>query len=286
MKTRSPQLAAAQAAGSTTLARCWRFTRTDGHVTTVTTCAKDLLVNGELYVSRLGVTPSALEQQVGAAVPNSEINGTLNTDFATEADILGGVWDGAEVFIFEVNYRDLSQGWMILQTGTLGDVSVGRSSFKAEVRGLAQSLQQVVGEVYTQTCTANLGDSRCKVNVEDLRVMSGAVFSVSSRQAFSTNLSGFALDYFGAGVITWVTGANAGFSMEVNSYTSPAFALNLPMPFNVAVGDTFTVIPGCRKRVIEDCKTKFANILNFRGYPYVPGADSVLGLGGTEGSNL
>ncbi|AMM23160.1 DUF2163 domain-containing protein [Variovorax sp. PAMC 28711] len=285
MKTRSIALAAAQAAGSTTLARCWRFTRTDGEIVTVTTCAKDLLVNGELYVSRLGVTPTALEQQVGAAVPNSEIDGTLNTDFATEADILGGLWDGAQVFIFEVNYRDLSQGWMILQTGTLGDVSVGRSSFKAEVRGLAQALQQVVGEVYTQTCTANLGDARCKVNVEAMRV-AGTVAVVTSRQAFTTTTTGYAADYFGAGVITWVTGANAGFSMEVNSYTSPAFALNLPMPFNVAAGDTYTVIPGCRKRVIEDCKTKFANILNFRGFPYVPGPDKVLGLGGTEGSNL
>lgn len=285
MKTRSPALAAAQAAGSTTLARCWRFTRTDGLVIRVTTSARDLLINGELYRSKDGVTPTALEQQAGAAVPNSEINGTLGADLATEADILGGLWDGAQVLIFEVNARDLSQGWMILQTGTIGDVKVGRTAFNAEVRGLAQALQQSVGQVFTRGCTASLGDARCKVNVEALR-LSGSIVSVISRQEFVTTTTGFAADYFGAGVLTWVTGANAGFSMEIAAYNTPNFALNLPMPYNVAAGDTYTVIPGCRKRHIEDCKTKFNNIVNFRGFPYFPGDDKMLGLGGTEGTNL
>lgn len=285
MKAITPALKAEYANGSKTLARCWRFERKDGEVFTVTTCAHNLLINGELYLSRDGVNPTAIENQADASVPNSEINGTLNTDFATEEDIVGGLWDGASVLIFEVNYRELSQGILILQSGTLGDVSVGRQAFKAEVRGLAQFLQQTVGEVYTKTCTANLGDERCKVDVEALRI-SGTVASVVSRQEFTTDTVGYPADYFGAGVIIWTTGENAGFSMEINAYNSPAFALNLPMPFNVAAGDAYTVIPGCRKRLIEDCKTKFANILNFRGFPYVPGPDSVLGLGGTEGSNL
>lgn len=285
MKNISPELKAEYQKGSKTIARCWRFERKDGAVFTVTTCAQNLLINNELYLSRDGVNPTAIEQQADASVPNSEVNGTLNTDFATEEDILGGLWDGASVLIFEVNYRNLSQGRLVLQSGTLGDVSVGRQSFKAEVRGTAQYLQQTVGEVYTQTCTANLGDERCKVDIEALRV-SGTVTGVSSRMEFESDVSGFASDYFGAGVITWEDGDNAGFSMEIDSYSSPDFGLNLPMPFNIKTGDTFTVIPGCRKRVIEDCKTKFSNILNFRGFPYVPGPDSVLGLGGTEGSNL
>jgi len=44
----------------------------------------------------------------------------------------------------------------------------------------------------------------------------------------------------------------------------------LRMPFNVENGDTGTIIPGCRKTVM-DCGNKFGNILNFQGQPYVPG---------------
>jgi len=58
------------------------------------------------------------------------------------------------------------------------------------------------------------------------------------------------------------------------------------MPFNVAVGDTYSVVPGCRKRFEEDCVAIWANWVNYRGFPHVPGGDKMLGLGGTEGTNL
>lgn len=296
-KTISVALKAHYALGSTTIARCWRFERQDGQVVTVTTCARDLLISGEIYRSKDGVNPTALEQQSDAAVPNSEINGTLSTEFATEAEILKGLWDSAFVTIFEVNYRDLSMGQVILQTGTLGDVKVGRQAFNAEVRGIAQALQQTVGDLYQATCRAQLGDEFCKYPIETLRVAGSitSVDSVSGRRKFTDSSRAEVSDWFGAGVITWDTGANAGASMEINAFASGVFELCLPMAANVAVGDTYTVIPGCRKRHernrknplgVSDCKDKYSNVVNFRGEPMVPGADIVLGLGGTEGSNL
>jgi len=91
VKARSGPLAAHQALGSTTIARCWRFERKDGTIITVNNSARDLLILGELYLSKDGVTPTALEQQATASVPNSEITGTLSTD-VTEAQILAGLW--------------------------------------------------------------------------------------------------------------------------------------------------------------------------------------------------
>lgn len=37
-------------------------------------------------------------------------------------------------------------------------------------------------------------------------------------------------------------------------------------------GDAFSVIAGCDKS-FPTCKAKFANHLNFRGFPHLPGAD-------------
>jgi len=41
-------------------------------------------------------------------------------------------------------------------------------------------------------------------------------------------------------------------------------------------GDTFTLTAGCDKR-FETCRAKFANALNFRGFPHMPGNDFVVG---------
>ena len=41
------------------------------------------------------------------------------------------------------------------------------------------------------------------------------------------------------------------------------------LPYAMAVGDAYILIPGCRKR-IEDCRDKWANVPNFGGFPDVP----------------
>jgi uncharacterized phage protein (TIGR02218 family) len=294
MKTISIALRTHYAQGSTTIARCWRFVRRDGLVVRVTTCSIDLLINGEVYKSRDGVVPTAIEGSPDASVHNSEINGTLASTLATEADILAGLWDGATVTIFEVNYRDLTMGTLLLQQGTIGNVKAGRSKFNAEVRGLSQALQQTIGRVFQERCDANLGDARCKVNLVPLTV-SGALTAIADRRNISDVSRTEAADYFGAGVITFTSGLNMNVSMEVAAFTAPNFSLVLPLPFNPVIGDAYTVIPGCRKRHerdltklsgVSDCKDKFNNLLNFRGFPYFPGDDKMLGLGGTEGTNL
>ncbi|PLC06409.1 hypothetical protein CY658_05085 [Variovorax sp. RO1] len=284
-KTVSIPLKAEYAKGTTTIARCWRFERRDGHVVTVTTCARDLLINGEVYRSKEGVNPTAIAQEASAAVSNSEVTGTMAAESVSEAELFAGLWDSAFVTVFEVNYRDLSMGTMQLQGGNIGDVKAGRSAFTAEVRGLTQRLQKVVGEQWTKNCPANFGDARCKFDVESLRV-TGTLTSAIDLRTFVDSTRPEADDYFGAGLLKFLTGANAGVELEVYSYApGGTFVLHLPMPYTVAAGDQYSVVPGCRKRFEEDCVTKYANWVNFRGAPHVPGNNKILGLGGLEGSN-
>jgi uncharacterized phage protein (TIGR02218 family) len=164
-------------------------------------------------------------------------------------------------------------------------LKVGRQDFNAEVRSLAQSLQQVVGEVYQAACPATFGDARCKVDLAPITV-TGAFTSVSSRRTMTDSGRAEVPDYFGGGLIRITSGELAGAEMEIDQFSTGVFSLVLPFASNVAVGTTYEAVPGCRKRYIEDCRTKWANWVNFRGYPHVPGGDKVLGLGGTEGTNL
>jgi uncharacterized phage protein (TIGR02218 family) len=46
------------------------------------------------------------------------------------------------------------------------------------------------------------------------------------------------------------------------------------MPYNVTAADTMSVYPGCDKN-LATCLAKFANVVNFRGFPKIPGRDAV-----------
>lgn len=285
MKTVSVPLKAHYAQGSTTISRQWKATRRDGLVLAVTTCASDLLFEGVMYRSADGFVPKAIEQDASTAVANTEVEGALS-DLITEIEFESGLWDGCTVEVFEVNYLDLSMGKMSFGISTMGDIGVTRSAFNAELRGVAQSMQKIVGLTYLATCNWRFGDpDTCGVDLAPLTV-TGAFTAVADRRTLTDSARVEASDYWGAGVLTITSGDAAGESIEIYSFGSGQFVTHLPFKRNVAVGDTYSVTPGCRKRFEQDCKTKWSNVPAFGGYPYLPGPDKIIGLGGTEGSNL
>lgn len=83
--------------------------------------------------------------------------------------------------------------------------------------------------------------------------------------------------WFAGGVLTWESGNNAGRAMEVKAWTASTARLELflAMGYPIRVGDAFRIHPGCDKR-LDTCIDRFANVLNFRGEPYVPGQDSLM----------
>lgn len=283
-KTISIPLKADYALGSTTLARCWKATRKDGFVLAVTTCARDLFFEGVLYRAAEGFVPKAVEQSTTGAVSNSEVEGALSDDI-TELEFEAGLWDGATVECFEVNYRALSHGKVSSATCTLGNINVSRSAFNAELRGLTQIMQKPTGIQVLPTCFKTFGDAKCRKDLAPLRVFS-SITSVEDRRTFTDSSRLEADDYFGAGRVLMLSGEAEGEEIEVYSFGSGQFVLHLPFHRNIAVGDLYQAVPGCRKRFQEDCKTKWNNGNNFGGAPKVPGPDRMLGLGGTEGTSL
>src|SRR5690606_25893114 len=91
-------------------------------------------------------------------------------------------------------------------------------------------------------------------------------------------LDGFASGWFTRGKLTFSAGPNAGLAVEVKEHRIEAGEVRLSlwqqMPEPLADGDLFTVTAGCDKR-FETCRAKFANAINFRGFPHLPGNDFV-----------
>ena len=52
---------------------------------------------------------------------------------------------------------------------------------------------------------------------------------------------------------------------------------------DIKVGDQFSLLPGCDKSFAQ-CKAKFANSANFRGFPHLPGNDAAYSYADGKGN--
>jgi uncharacterized phage protein (TIGR02218 family) len=81
---------------------------------------------------------------------------------------------------------------------------------------------------------------------------------------------------FARGKLVWTSGVNNGLAVEIKAHSSSAgvsrIAIALPMGAPVVVGDTFSATAGC-DRTFATCRDRFANTVNFGGFPHMPGTD-------------
>ena len=269
-------LASHLASGGTTLAWGLKITRRDLTVYWFTSFQRDIEIGGVEYLAGPGLDVQSLVGSAGFAVDNTELTILADGVIITRADILAGRWNYAAFELFQFNWADTSQGRIVFMVGTLGEVTPQRGAYKVELRGLQQYLQQPVGAVSTKTCRARLGDARCRKVLTSFTHV-GTVSAVTSNQVFVDNARTEADDYFAEGELTWTRGDNDGITVKVKTYASATdtFTLAIPMAFPIQVGDTFSAIAGCRKRLDEDCRLKFDNVLNFQGEPHRPAVDDI-----------
>jgi len=276
MKTLSPALAAHLASGATTLAWCWKIVRRDAVVQGFTDHDLPLGFDGVTYEAVSGFTASEVQSTLGLAVDNLTVTGALSSATLNEADLAAGLYDGATIELWRVNWADTGQR-VLMRKGSLGEVKRGKTAFAAELRGLAHRLNQPVGRVYGYSCDADLGDARCTkvISGADFTANATVVTAIDNRRFTVTGLDAYASGWFSGGRLVFTGGANAGRAMEVKRHGAGSIELWQAMSEAVAPGDAFTVSAGCDKQ-FATCRTKFANGINFRGFPYMPGNDVAL----------
>jgi hypothetical protein len=189
--------------GATTLATCWKLTRLDEVVLGFTDHDVTLVVDGVAYAPMHGLDGSEAAARLGAQVDTGEVLGVLDSEAIAEDDIAAGLYDGALVETWRVNWRDTSQR-MLQRRATIGEIVREDGRFRAELRSGQQALNRVRGRIYSPLCDAVLGDARCTV---------------------SDGHANFAL--------------------------------------------------GCDRR-LTTCRDRFDNVVNFRGFPHIPGNDFIL----------
>jgi uncharacterized phage protein (TIGR02218 family) len=288
--TTYPEALAAHLSGeATTLCQCWKLTRRDGIVAGFTDHDRPLTVDGVACKPGSGFAASEARTSLGLSVDTVDVEGALSSADLAEADIEAGLFDGATVETYLVNWADPAQ-FVRIRKAAVGKIARSDGRFTAELESMAQALDRPNGRTVRRNCDAELGDGRCGFNL-GIAGFSGAGSVLSMETADTIAVSGleaFAAGWFANGLLTWTSGTAAGRKLRIIDHLVHAdevvFVLWREGTLAPAAGDTFTVVAGCDKR-FRTCKAKFANQLNFRGFPHLPGNDAAYGYV-TDGGNF
>jgi uncharacterized phage protein (TIGR02218 family) len=265
------------ASGATNVCRAWTVRRRDGLVLGFTDHDRELVVDGVTCRADTGMTARALQQTTGLSVDNTEAFGALSDAAITEVDVLAGRFDGAEVRAYLVNWQQ-PDDFVEQFRGSLGEIARSSGSFKAELRGLSELLNRPHGMAYTPGCSAVLGDSRCRFDLTQPGYFADRAVEVTDggRVFEFASFTGFDDRWFESGRFEMTSGAAVGLVgvVKIDRLDGTARRIELwqSIGAEVAVGDTFRVFAGCDKTA-SLCRAKFANFLNFRGFPHIPGED-------------
>jgi uncharacterized phage protein (TIGR02218 family) len=276
-----PTLAAHLGGEVTTVCHCWRLTRKDGVVTGYTDHDRPLAVGAILHAPQTGLSASEARDTLGLAVDTVDVEGALSSDDISDEDIAAGLYDGAVVETLLVNWRQ-PDDFVLLRKATVGKITRADGRFVAELESLVHSLDRPNGRYVSRSCDAELGDARCGFDLDNPDFTgTGTVVAHELPSTLAvTGLDGFDPGWLAHGALTWTAGANAGRTERVEEHRKGAAGTTLVLRprsgLAVEAGDTFSVVAGCDKK-FATCKAKFANVLNFRGFPHLPGNDAAYG---------
>lgn len=235
----------------------------------VTYLANSVLVDGLKYKAAVGF--EADQQQITvAARPTDTISG--GAPFLQA--LRDGSFDGCEIVRYRVFFSDRLGGTVVgaamLFKGRLGNIDeIGRTSAKLTVNSDLVLLDiDMPRNMYQPTCLHTLYDVGCKLSKTSPSFSrSGAVGAGSTASIIYWPLANA---NFAQGTITFTSGVLAGVTATVGSVVNGS-SLNLinPLQSVPAPGDGFTVFFGC-DHTLTTCQAKFNNLVNFRGFPYVP----------------
>lgn len=253
----------------------YTFTLNGGYVARYTSAEIDLKPNGNLF-KKFRIRRGKTRTTVGIEVDTLDI--TLYPD---DGDLLNGVsWipaarrgalDGAHVLLerlYMPSWGDASLGALHWREGRVAEVKPTGTEVQIQVKSELELLDvKIPRNFYQSGCLNTLFDNACALSSNAFKVV-GSVTAGSVTQ-FSAAAFGQAAGYFSLGKVTFLTGPNAGVTRSIRSFAGGVFVFATPLVTPPAPGDSFAAWPGCDKTKAT-CENKFSNVINFRGFPFVP----------------
>ena len=213
--------------------------------------------------------------------------GGLSDEAIRAEDLLAGRYDGAAVEVWRVNWAEPELRELQFR-GTMGEVSQSGGAFRAELRGLAEALNLPQGRVYQRSCSAVLGDARCRMNL----ALPGYVFEPELLSVGEDGVLEFAAfpgaaeHWFERGRLLVLEGEAAGLARMIKNDRLCGAVRRIelwePLRGELRPGDRVRLEAGCDRRP-DTCRVKFDNLANFQGFPHMPSEDWLMAVPRSEG---
>ena len=240
---------------------------------------RNISFDSTLFAAAAGLIAASVESSLGFAVSGTEVSGILNSTQINEPDLSAGLYDGASVEIWKVNWGAPTQR-ILLDVAAIGEVRRTGNAFTAELRSLSHVLDQERGSYFQSACSATLGDQRCGVDLQSgAYSRTGEITGGDGRLELIADIAAFDAGYFDNGMLTILDGSLAGVTRSIESCRAGTIGTVIKLwsrlPSEVVNGVDVRVDAGCSK-TLAACRDKFANQLRFRGFPHIPGNDALM----------
>jgi uncharacterized phage protein (TIGR02218 family) len=264
----------------TTHCFCWIIRRKDNAVYGFTDHDRPILIDGVSCEPQTGMSASEAASALGLSADTAEIEGALSSLAISDNDVERGAFDDASVETFLVNWASPDQR-IVLRMSRIGTISRCGGRFVAELKSGAAELERIKGRRITRRCSAEFADSRCGCSSG---AQGGTVARViSDREIAVTGLQPQDGSWFRNGTLVWANGSRNVVLAHQSHSEGIRLSLrdsNIPA---IRADDTFTLNAGCDKSFAQ-CRAKFANGANFRGFPHLPGNDALYNFADGKGN--
>lgn len=257
----------------------------NGLVVRLTDYPRDLVMSGQTYRADNGYQFTGSQSGTNLSPAVMDLEGVVSLAGIARDAIASGVFDGARLYCFATSWRAPVEDEEPIGAAILGKATLMDDRYRIEMMALIDALGQSVGRTYAPACDKIFGGQEyagCGVDLAAVTV-TGTLTAVTSPYIVRDAARAEPADWFGAGTIRYTSGPNVGLApLEIKRFDADGTIETFePAYYPPTTGDAYELVPGCRKRLEEDCKTKWNNVLNFGGFPFVP-TGSTYGQIGTK----
>jgi uncharacterized phage protein (TIGR02218 family) len=277
MKTVSAGLQAVIDAGEVQWAFIWKLKRRDGIIHAFTehdqVLSVDLLDGDGTVAYQPGTIsePSEPDQSLGVKIDNADLTGAtgiVNGSGVDKNSIIAGRFDGAEITTAHCHWPDTTLGAMIASVQYAGDAVDREQTFSISSRSLVSRFDARPTIKIEPECRHEFGSTECGYDLSG-QTHTGIITALTDARRYVTDVIQ-AADYFGYGVLEFTAGDNYGVKYDINtSGAAGEIELSGPPRLPVSIGDGVALTRGCAHN--KTACTGFNNIINFGGFPSVPG---------------
>jgi uncharacterized phage protein (TIGR02218 family) len=254
-----------------TAAIFWQLRRRDGVALGFVTHDGDLWFDGLRHRAAPGMVPAAMRRSAGLEADSAEVQGVLTHAAITVEDLAAGRYDGAAVRIGVVDWETLERS--VLYRGTIGTVNAEAGQFSAALASRKEELRADPVPRTSPTCRAEFCGPGCTLSAA--RFSAAARYSSLDPATGAVVISGLGNTApYAGGELRWLDGPLAGRTDLILAASADRLTLDRSPDTAIPVGALVSLREGCDRR-LDTCAARFANAINFRGEPFLPGNDQI-----------